>query len=282
MPRAFVTLRQRPEYRWEAFVKGAQSRGYEVVSCEPRLVPSRVHPDDLVVVWNLSSRSMMAAEKARSSKARVMVAENGYLTPDQHGRIYYSVAMDGHNGSGRWRTGDAGRLHRLGAVVSPWQHNTDGHVLVCDQRGIGSPTMRSPYGFADNAAKQVRAGLAKRGMMNKVVVRPHPGRHAGQPKLEDALQGACAVVVWSSNVANLALARGIPAYTAAPHHVNAAVQPLERLYEFERPEGLLAAFSRLAWHQWHVKEIESGEPYRVLLGSDPDVVKIPWTGGAAT
>ena len=86
-------------------------------------------------------------------------------------------------------------------------------------------------------------------------LRPHPGKLLGKP-LEDDLAGAGKVVTWGSGAAVKALLMGIPVESHMPRWVA----------EQDNTEaGRLAMFRRLAWAQWTIDEIASGEPFRRLL-----------------
>lgn len=73
------------------------------------------------------------------------------------------------------------------------------------------------------------------------------------------------MVTWASNSANEALLMGIPSWRLAPYHVNeAALTDLALLIDPPRPDRL-AAFQKLAWAQWALSEIASGEAFRSVL-----------------
>jgi len=148
--------------------------------------------------------------------------------------------------------------------LQPWRAD-GGHILVCGQRGIGSPTMASPHNWHEQVAAKLRA-MTKR----QVRVRVHPGNKAAAVPRADELLGAWACVIWSSSSGVQALIAGIPVFYDAPHWIcdGAAGRiaeietPFARDYDYER----LAAMQRMAWAQWSLAEIASGEPFRRLLG----------------
>lgn len=90
------------------------------------------------------------------------------------------------------------------------------------------------------------------------------------PPLAHDLRDCWCVVTWSSNAATEALLAGLPAIVCGPAHILAAVcnrhledavEPVRRLRE--------PAFERLAWSQWTLDEIASGEPFARLAGGCP-------------
>ncbi len=255
MPTAYIHLRSDPHYRLDAFTQGFTRLGFHVEHHPPY---SPMNEGDVAVIWNKTARSLGALKNA--GDGAVIVAENGY-----YGEERYALALDGHNGSGRWYVGDRPRLDALQIDFQPLVSPQTGKVVIAGQRGIGSPAMRSP-GYH---AQQIEASLINRGY--RPLVRPHPGRHAPTSTLAEDLEGAEALVVWSSNCATEGLIRGIPVYFDAPHIVTepaaipwfkfgAGVVAPTRTEEMRQ-----AAFLRLAWAQWSVDEIRHGAPFQVLL-----------------
>lgn len=241
------------------------------------LSPKQPKPGDIVITWNAYGRFGQAREIADKIGVRTFVAENGYLGKDRNGRQYYALAEHGHTGSGRWRVGDTSRRDMLmqsqGLKFEPWRKDGD-HILVCAQRGIGEPKMRSPYGWEETVQKTIRQTTKR-----KIKVRLHPGRHQVTTTLAEDLKGAWACVVWSSNSATTALLAGIPVFYAAPHIVQeGGALPLEGANLDDPAFGDREhSFWRMSWAQWNVKELEKGVPWRYLL-PDQDPPNTAWTG----
>lgn len=262
MKRAYVHLRDGVPYRLDAFVKGFTRLGYQTSVGAPR---EPVGPDDVAVVWNKSGRSRETIEQARVGGGALIVAENGYYGVDEDGIQNYALALDGHNGSGRWYVGDDSRLRRLGIEFKPWRPCSplaanQGRVLIAAQRGIGAPNMASPHNFAEDVAAKERA----RGF--SPTIREHPGRHEATTTLLQDLEGVEALIVWSSNCATQALIEGVPVLYAAPTIITASAAypygpPRPPVSQTDRPK----AFERLAWAQWSLGEIKSGEALQTLI-----------------
>lgn len=257
MKTAYIRLRHDPHYRLDAFAAGCDALGYRIETREP----DGLNPDDLLIVWNLSARMRRAADRAYG--APVLVAENGYFGTDAAGAQRYALALDGHNGSGRWFVGDSRRVVDLKIKFEPLRPMQGRRILVAAQRGIGAPGMASPF----NHAAEVARSLIQWGF--EPTIREHPGRHAPKVSLEDQLDHHDAVVVWSSNTATEALRRGLPVFFCAPSIVtqpasqrfNPTNLSMPRQTEMHR----FAAFRRLAWAQWSLEEIASGSAIRTLL-----------------
>lgn len=259
MPTAYLHMRNETHYRHEAFLKGLRSLGFETQTREP-VMPVGV--DDVAIIWNKTSWSKQTIAMAREGGGALIVCENGYHGQDDEGRQNYAMALDGHNGSGRWWSGPINRFSALDIKFEPWRQLTgSSKVLIAAQRGIGSPRMASPQRFEDDTQRLLmRMGYTP-------VLRGHPGRNKVPTTLLEDLEGCRGLVVWSSNCATEALIAGYPVYYCAPHIVTqgAAVRlshaAIKTLAHGERSR----AFHNLAWGQWSIAEIESGEAIGTLL-----------------
>ena len=264
MAKAWITLRHQPPYRSEAFANGFERLGYQPCLMFPS--KGQVKPEDVVIVWNLNPRYRGAAREAKVAGAPVIVAENGYVRKRGNLEPYYALARDGHNGSGFWFVGEADRWAVLGHTLQAWVDRPDGYVLIAGQRGIGSDIMRSPHNFMQLAETRIKQVMKTAGEKRpKILHRPHPGRHEVNRSLKEDFEGARAVVTWSSNVANLALLCGIPAFRMAPYHVNDAVLDDMNLLPDPPRTDRLSGFRKLAWAQWSLSEVEQGTALDYLL-----------------
>lgn len=273
--RAYCLIREQPFYRREAFVTGLQRAGYQVLPSQP-LWPAR--PGDVLVIWNRYGTVEQVADRFEADGGTVLVAENGYLgqgggTPkfEVHAGVqpqhYYALARHGHNGSGTWLRGDPPaptvsdeRLRRLRLAWAPWRTDGD-HILVCPNRHFGMRGFVMPSEWERDVVARLRK-ITRR----PIRVRAHPGTNAPKVPLEQDLQNAWAVVVWASSAGVHALVRGVPVVAEAPWWIckEAAIA----LADIEQPapaDRRLQAFAKLAWAQWTVEEIASGEPFTHLL-----------------
>lgn len=257
MPKAFNTLPKDQHYRTESYSEGLRRLGYTVIEDHPRLM----EPDDVLVVWNRTPRSRRSVDIAREQAAAIIVSENGFYANNADGRQNYALALDGHNGSGRWYVGGPERLEALEIDFQPWKHTHTGRLLIADQRGIGSPQMASPPDFASKMDLTVRAG-GYRGR-----VRPHPGRHAAVTGLLEDLADCQGLIVWSSNCATAALIAGYPTFYCAPHVILQGAAERFSMNAVKRPQrpDREQAFINMSWAQWTIQEIASGEPIQLLL-----------------
>jgi hypothetical protein len=250
---AYCLIRDAPWYRREAFCEGLKSAGLRVQIG----MPKEYSRDTVVLMWNRYDSNHALASRVESSGGKVLVAENGYLGKGgsvpkwdvhPHGPQpgdYYALALGGHNGSGVWPVGGIERWQRLGIELKPMRSDGD-YILICPSRNFGRPDMLMP---TDWAQREARRWLAQG---YRVVVRQHPGNDKPARGIEVDLQGAKRVVIWASSSGLHALIAGIPVEHHAPHWIGAGTIRED-------------IFHRLAWAQWTVEEIASGEPFRNLL-----------------
>jgi len=252
MSRACVLFRATVAYRREVFETGLKRLGYQIVD---KPLPS---PDssDLLVMWNRSFHEEAHARRYESAGAKLIIAENGYIGKDEDGHKLFSLALNHHNGAGRWNVG-TGR--RWSQEPQTWRSGGD-HVLVLPQRGIGEKAFAMPSHWLGMIRSKL-AGMTKR----PVRVRVHPGREKTEPY--DELRGAWAAVTWGSGAGIKALFAGIPVFHELPQWIGASASMLMEGADIEQPflGDRLPMFERLAWAQWSVREIESGEAFRCLL-----------------
>lgn len=259
--RAWSLIRPEPAYRREAFLAGLGAAGYEVMDGAPTFPGG---PGDVLVIWNRYLEREQLADRFEAAGGTVLVAENGYVGGRHEGGDRYALAIHGHNGAGRWPVGGADRWRALGIDVKPWRPAGDGHVLVAPNRPFGMREIAMPAGWGERTADELR-----RVTRREVRLRLHPGNARPAVPLGDDLRGAYCVVIWSSSVGVRALIEGIPVICAAPAWIckSAAARDWQEAHEarVDMDERRAAALHALAWAQWSVAEIGSGEAFRHLL-----------------
>lgn len=256
---ATLLVRNLPHYRRDAFASGLRNRGFRV-HFGPQ---GRPDPGDVLVIWNrYGTGERLATEYARAGAA-VVIAENAYL--DMHGtKKSFAVALDHHNGAGRWCVGDADRRRMLSAEVLAWRGDgTRGDVLLLPQRGIGPRGVAMPHDWIKSVERRLeRAGLGDR----RVRIRPHPGNAPAPRRLEDDLDGVGLCVTWASGAGVKTLLLGMPTLYEMEHWIGApggsrGVETLSAPRLGNRHEML----RRLAWAQWTLEEVAAGVPFEHLL-----------------
>lgn len=251
--KAVCRVRDQPHYRRDAFVQGLTRAGYDVVdNASPKA-------GDVLVTWN---RYHTEADDWERGGGTVLVSENGYIGHDADGIQYYALAVSGHNGSGKWPRGDSSRFDALGLDVKPWrEHGT--HIVIRGQRGIGDSKMASPPHWHVTASRDLMRLSAR-----IQVIQEHPGKPACDAgvaaRIIDSLAGAHAMCIWSSAAGVRALVEGVPVFYAAPHWIceGAAVRGVGNVEKPVMDDAARAeALESMAWAQWTVAELATGEPF---------------------
>ena len=251
MPRALNLLRSSPHYRRDAFTRGLQAAGFEVVQALPRPIPG-----DLLLCWNRYGGFEEQAAHFERQGGVVLVVENCPLGNSWRPGAWYSlargqVAMSG----GEFAPGGPERWDSWRVAMRPWQQ---GEAVVLGQRSIGNAHTASPPGWAERI-QRAHGGR----------IRPHPGNAPADTPLEQDLRTAGEVLTWSSAAAVQALLLGVAVWHAHPGFlVAAAARPLSErgfVSPLRSDEARLRAVQRAAWAIWSLPEIESGAPIRRLL-----------------
>ncbi len=274
--RAYCLIRQQPQYRHEAFERGLARAGYQVLHGHPN---AAVAPGDVLLIWNRYGDIEGIADRFEAQGGTCIVAENGYIAPGggtpKHdvragvtGKTMFALALDRHNGGGRWFIGGPERWAGLGIELQPWRTKGE-HILVCPNRSFGTRGNIMPLDWAEQVTQELRK-LTDR----PIRVRPHPGNHHAGVPLEKDFKDCWAVVIWSSSVGVHALVAGIPVICKAGWWVcEDAVWPRYDAGWLDKVSGgFLASMNRrrrmalwsMAWAQWSLEEIESGEPFALL------------------
>lgn len=252
MPRACLLIRPDVRARWQAFQTGLSRCGF-VAQTEL----SNPTADDVLVIWN-RHRLAGQARQFEAAGARVIIAENGWLNSiDGTKRI--ALQLGHHNGVGRWNEGVEDRWALLGLDLTPWRAD-GGHLLVLAQRGIGEPGVAQPRGWVESIVSQLRSRTRR-----QIIVRPHPGNH--EPPLEPDWSQCWAAVTWASGAAIKAIVAGVPVFYGLDKWIGAGAA-LPVTADIEQPflGDRLPMLRRLAWAQWGLSELATGEPFARLLG----------------
>lgn len=253
MKQACVQFRPSVAYRREVFEAGLRRLGYNIVD---RPLPSPTS-SDLLVMWNRSFHEEAHAVRYESAGARLVIAENGYIGKDETGHKLFALSLNHHNGAGTWNVGGGPRWIQ---ELPTWRSSGD-HLLVLPQRGIGERSHAMPNHWLGT----IRSKLAR---MTKrpVRVRMHPGLAKTEPY--DELRDAWAAITWGSGAGIKALFAGVPVFHEMSRWIgSSASRMLDGEADIERPflGDRQPMFERLAWAQWSVREIESGEAFAHLL-----------------
>lgn len=248
---AYVAIKPTLHYRRECFESGLKRCGFKIRSSNTF---RQGRPGDVLVLWNRMGDGHRLGLDMEKAGGTVLVAENGYLAEQQPAR-HLALAIGYHNGAGKWPFNGPERWDGWNIDLKPWRQ-PGGETVILPQRGIGSPKVAMPHGWA-----QKMKALGR--------VRQHPGNKQFKFGLEQDLRKASEVITWGSGAAIRALTWGIPVFHAFPRWIGAqAARPLADRAQGPKTddEARLAMFRRLAWAQYSMQEIESGMAFDTLLG----------------
>lgn len=203
-----------------------------------------MHPGkgDILVTWNRIREGQHAAIKFESLGLPVIVTENASWGNDFFGHSWLYLGLNYHNKGSGIVFGGSHRWDSLGVTLPPFR--TSGETVILPQRGIGPEGIAMPRNWAYHA-QRVHGGR----------IRPHPGNGKCIP-LELDLARCGLAVTWGSGAAIKALMQGIPVRSDMLDWAGAQDNTID---------GRLAMFRRLAWANWHMHEISSGEAFKALL-----------------
>lgn len=261
-PTAYCLVRDLPHYRRDAFHDGLKRIGYNVT--KDRIIKNKISERDVLVIWNRYGHWDAEARRFKGAGARVIVVENGYL-PMKNTRKTFALALDHHNGAGRWPQADTGRRQLLDVELQPWKQG-GGEFVVLPQRGIGPPGVAMPRSWPMDVCRRL-SQLTRR----RVRVRPHPGGNTPAVSLEEDLAGAIAAITWGSGAGLKALVAGVPVFHEFSSWIGArsARCGLIDIENPARPDNREETLERVAQAQCTVEELESGAPLDRLLAGDP-------------
>lgn len=190
-------------------------------------------------------------------------ADLGYWERDS----YYRFAVNGWSPEKYVRQGlSSKRFDRLGLEIKPWQTGGE-EIIVAGSTAKACADHRIPYqGWELRVIEQLKA------TGRPVVYRPKPndasateigGVPMDRRPIKEALQSAYAVVTHHSNTAIDALLAGIPVHCETGAAAAFSV-PLDQIGEAPRMPGREQFLFDVAWLQWTLEEMKSGDCWRHL------------------
>jgi len=229
----------------DAMAAGVRRCGDEAIVCPAASTPKA----DVGVMygWKLSHFTRKYPQ--------YIYADLGFWQRDTH----YRMTVNGWSSDSYVKAGlsDA-RLKSFGVEVKPW--NESGNEILV----VGSSRKSSQqHGFeymewernAVEALKDSGRPIVYRPKPNDLEKQPIEGAGYDQRPLDEALASAYAVVTHHSNVAVQALAAGVPV-----HCVTGAAAAFScPLGEFTRQDGREQFLADVAWLQWTLDEMRSGQ-----------------------
>lgn len=217
------------------------------------------YPADVVVIWGHRADELF--EMQRRNGGHYLVMERGYIGDIHNRRKWTSLGFDGLNGRATFpKAADGGARWEtnFGQYMKPYKGGGD-YVLVCGQ----VPGDASLRGFDIEAWAALRCReLEAFGYTPRF--RPHPNSGCPERPLAQDLAGAQFIVTFNSNTGVDATLAGVP---AVAEDEGAMIWPIAahdfRNIDYEGGDRIPWAHD-LAWCQWRIDEIASGEAWNVL------------------
>lgn len=243
-----------------ALAKGLARHGIEAELTRPM----HYHPSDLAVIWGHRQHPIIANQKARGLPYLVM--ERGYFGDRFK---HYSLGFNGLNGRANFFNADspADRWTKHGFDLPPWK--SGGECAIVMGQVVGDAALA----HVDYQRWQREACVAAEAYKLPIYFRRHPhpkartdGKMLRVPfsklSLKEDLERAAVVITLNSNSAVDAVLAGVPAVTA---DVGAMARDVtgHKIGELFTPDRLQWA-RNLAYTQWLLSEIESGEAWEHL------------------
>lgn len=259
---------------------------------KPRLIPfsSSFRDDDDIdyaVIFGTYKKALPWSEprkrimerQARFGK-RTVVIDSGYVKREK----YYMVGLDGLNGRADFRVPDimqdsmpGDRWEQLGVELKPKREDRKkNHVLLCGQ----VPWDASVQDTDHLAWLQEMANKLTKATNRTVIFSRHPlspkeihirgVQNINIPCLDLWLKGCHVTVCFNSNSGVESVIAGVPTLSFDPgsmvweisqHHIDSIEDPY-----FPEEEERRRWAHALAYCQWHIDEIKSGEAVKHILG----------------
>lgn len=246
-------------------------QGLSKIGISSRIVPTIVNAKSKVVAcwgWRLG-------KKLRDMGKEVLVMERGYVGD----RFYYTSL--GWNGLNNYATfpkyeDDGGkRFAEHGGILKPWKNKKDGYALILGQvPGDASLQGQDLIPWYEEISKNIsdyygvdiffrpHPDNKKRGIhqiLNNAMLSPHTS-------LEEAINGANFTVCWNSNSAVDSILAGKPCIIGDKGTM--AYEMCSMDYKTPIMKDRHEWANKLAFKQWSIDEIKSGEALERLKIAD--------------
>lgn len=233
------------------------------------------HPHaDIAVFYGFDRNLQKVMQDYRAIGKPVVYVDLGYWGRREGGPLqgYHKVSVNGRHPTDYFQAirHPADRLSRLGLNIEPWKQ-AGRHIIVAGM----SAKAAEAEGFGPHAWERATIEQLRRVTDRPIVYRPKPSWTEAralpgatfEPGLEDLprlLADCHAVVTHHSNVAIDALMAGIPAFVADGAASALCFSGLDRIEQPWRPDGREQFAADLAYAQWRVAEMRSGDVWRHL------------------
>jgi hypothetical protein len=274
----FASDKPREQVLANAFMDGARAFGDEV-RIQPLNGEAQVAETEVAVMVGVKSRELFHANW-RAGVHTVML-DKGYIRGRGDNPVtgweFWRVAVDGHHPTRHLQDMrcPSDRWDRFGLTPAPWRRRGEQIVFAGSSAKyhefyqLAEPTMY---------AKKVRGWIRERDQDRLIVYRPKPSWREARPvvgmeystsaqSLSECLQGAHVMITHGSNACFEAVLAGVPCIVLG----DAVAKPISSTSMDELHAPRLATdderqqwFSNLAYLQWNLREMASGEMWSNL------------------
>lgn len=242
-------------------VEGLKRHGHLVVMRESSEYPRDDEEEaDILAVWGDWHGAQQILADCGKKRWQMLHVDNGYLRRG-HYQGYYGISWnDRQCGMYMWdRDFPPDRFQRLGEEIKPWKTNGESVAVLGFSRKqgqvIGLPYME----WLAETVKEVRRHTKRRVISRPKLYNGSDVRSFFQK--EDVF----AVVGLFTKAMVMALLDGIPVFPLAPCAASSmGLADLKKVDSPWYPDNCKDFFSRLAYHQWTLKELERGEPWEYI------------------
>lgn len=218
----------------------------------------------LAVFYGVDNKTLPLFFQA-SKENRAYYIDNGYFSPGSNG--YYRVTGDRLQSTGIPRT-KSGRFSTHGIAIQPWRLHDRGEYLLVTLQTESFYDKFCDWGSRVEWIARVVDEVAQVSG-RPLVFRDKPrSKSAEVGELQKAIQGAWAVITFTSNTAVEAALAGIPVFCTHPCAATWMGSPLLNQVEtpwFPADPTRLEICDTLAANQWSLDEIRSGACWDDLM-----------------
>lgn len=228
-----------------------------VAGCGGRVELSGRYQGGPAFFYGINDSNVAVWKAVRESGADYYYSDNSYFdaTRGTHFRVTRNaVQHDGHGCS------DGKRFAKLGITIEPWRRGGGDYIVVCPQSDAFMKTIAGWRGLWLPTAMQAIRQFTSRPTR---VREWSPDKKALAATLRDDLEGAAALVTYSSAAAITAVLAGVPAVCMGP----CAARPVSiDIADIESPQYAERAqwAGVLADRQWTLEELRAGAAWKVL------------------
>lgn len=234
-------------------------------------------PSEVAVVFGVYKKAVPFSKyrgqiiESQKKHGKTIVLETGYINRGDEDHHHYAMGLNGLNGRADFKNYNMppDRWKKLGVELKPWKWDGK-YILVCGQVPWDASVDHTVHlDWIDDVIRRTRWHTDR-----PILFRPHPkapdhfiaGVERSKKSIEEDFEDAWAVVTFNSNSGVEAAIAGVPVFIedCGSMAFPIANRNLVYLNDPRRPDRQKWA-NELAYCQWTLDEMRSGEAWRHLL-----------------